>query len=74
MRTPEQCIKEEIQRLNVVIACLRYDYQTAVINGQPIAYRKLLAESIVQDMFIRECLELGNYKHLPYNVKMLYDK
>ena len=74
MRPPEQCIKEEILRLNVVIACLRYDYQEAVIYGKPMQYRHLLAQSIVQEMFIRECLELGNFKHLPYNVKLLYDK
>jgi hypothetical protein len=74
MRSPEQCIKEEIQRLSIVIASERYDYTMAIIQGKPLQYRRLLADSIESQMFTRECLELGNFKHLPYNVKLLYDK
>ena len=64
-------VKQEIQELSVRIACLEYDYENAIIHGKPLAYRRLLAENITSERYIRKCLKDGNFSKLPYAVKLL---
>lgn len=72
--TNEQLVQQEINRLAVIIASGKYDYENAVIHGKPIAYRQVLANEICDAEYQKRCLEFHDYAKLPYNIKLLYNQ
>lgn len=70
----ERSINAEIRRLQLLIAVARYDYSEAVLKHMPVAYRLQLADEICEQERQKRCLETKNFKALPYNVKLLYNK
>ena len=70
----ETAIKREIQKLSLEIASLRYDFEEARRQGLPYSFTSLIAQELCEKERIKKALELGNFKDLPYNVKLLNDK
>lgn len=70
----ETAIKQEILKLSIEIASLRYDYEQAVAQGLPYSFTVIVARELVEKERIKKALELGNFKDLPYNVKLLNDR
>ena len=70
----ETAIKQEILKLSIEIASLRYDFEEARKQGLPYSFTSLIAQQICEKERIKKALELGNFKDLPYNVKLLYNK
>lgn len=70
----ETVIKQEILKLSIEIASLRYEYEDARKQGLPYSFTSLIAQSICEKERIKKSLELGNFKDLPYNVKLLNDR
>ena len=68
----ETAIKKEILKLSVEIASLRYDFEQARIQGLPYSFSDIIARDICEKERIKKALELGNFKDLPYNVKLLF--
>ena len=68
----ETVIKQEILKLSIEIASLRYEYEDARKQGFPYSFTSLIAQSICEKERIKKALELGNFKDLPYNVKLLF--
>ncbi len=69
----KEIVNQEINRLSIQIACLRYDWEQATRRGVPSAFTAIIAQEIVELEHQRKCLRLGNYKYLPYNIKLLYN-
>ena len=67
----ETAIKQEIFKLSLEIASLRYDFEQARIQGFPYSFTSIIAQEILEKERIKKALELGNFKDLPYNVKLL---
>ena len=70
----ETVIKQEILKLSVEIASLRYDFEQAVEQGLRYSFTAIIAQEICEKERIKKALELGNFKDLPYNVKLLNNK
>ena len=70
----ETVIKQEILKLSIEIASLRYDYEQAVKQGLPYSFMVIIARELCEKERIKKALELGNFKDLPYNVKLLKNK
>ena len=70
----ETAIKQEILKLSLEIASLRYDLQQALKQGLPCSFTGVDARELCEKERIKKALELGNFKDLPYNVKLLNDK
>ena len=68
----ETVIKQEILKLSVEIASLRYDFEQAIKQGLPYSFTDVIAREICEKERIKKALELGNFKDLPYNVKLLF--
>ena len=68
----ETDIKQEILKLSVEIASLRYDFDQARKQGLPYSFTSIIAQDICEKERIKKTLELGNFKDLPYNVKLLF--
>lgn len=73
-RTREECIIQEILRLEIVIACLWDEYKTLIATGKPIVERQLVADEFCLNRSNLRCLQMRNFKNMTYNVKLLYDK
>ena len=73
-RTPEECIKEEILRLDIVTACLWSDYKNAIIDNLSPATKSILANEYCLNQHNKRCLQLRSFKNMTYNVRLLYDK
>lgn len=72
--TNEKLIQQEINRLAVIIASNKYDYEMARLQGKPLAYRMVIAESICSAEYQKRCLEFHDYAKLPYNIKLLFNQ
>lgn len=70
----ETAIKQEILKLSIEIASLRYDFEQAKKQGLPYSFSDKIARDICDKESIKKSLELGNFKDLPYNVKLLFSK
>ena len=70
----ETAIKQEISKLSIEIASLVYEFEDARKQGLPYSFTSLLAHDICEKERIKRALELGNFKDLPYNVKLLNNK
>ena len=70
----ETVIKQEILKLSIEIASLRYDFEQARKQGLPYSFTSLIAQQICENERIKKALELGSFKDLPYNIKLLYNK
>ena len=70
----ETAIKQEILKLSIEIASLRYDYEEAKKQGLSYSFTSIIARDICEKERIKKALELGNFKDLPYNVKLLNNK
>ena len=70
----ETVIKQEILKLSIEIASLRYDFEEAVKQGLPYGFTIVIARELCEKERIKKALELGNFKDLPYNVKLLNNK
>lgn len=66
-------INQEINRLSIQIACVRYDWEFAVKARKPVYLQACLAQEIQVLSHQRKCLQLGRYNELPYNIKLLYN-
>lgn len=73
-RTHEECIIQEILKLEIVTACLWDDYKTLIATGKPIAQRQLVADEYCVNRNNMRCLQMRNFANMTYNVKLLYDK
>lgn len=73
-RTNEECIIQEILRLEIVTACLWDDYKTLIAKRKPIVERQLVADEYCLNRSNLRCLQMRNLKNMTYNVKLLYDK
>ena len=65
-------IQEEILRLSVQIASLRFDLRESLIAGTRLAVLQPLMAEICICQEQRFLLQLGRFNELPYNVKLLY--
>ena len=70
----ETVIKQEILKLSIEIASLRYDFEQAIKQGLPYSFTDVIARELCEKERIKKALELGNFKDLPYNVKLLNNK
>ena len=70
----ETAVKQEILKLSVEIASMRYDFEQAIKQGFPYSFTCVVAQEICEKERIKKALELGNFKALPYNVKLLNNK
>ena len=70
----ETAIKQEILKLSLEIASLRYDLEQALKQGLPYSFTGIVARELCEKERIKKALELGNFKDLPYNVKILKNK
>ena len=70
----ETVIKQEVLKLSIEIASLRYDFEQAIKQGLPYSFTDVIAREICEKERIKKALELGNFKDLPYNVKLLNDR
>ena len=68
----ETAIKQEILKLSIEVASLRYDFEQAIKQGLPYSFTSLIARELCEKERIKKALELGNFKDLPYNVKLLF--
>ena len=73
-RTPDECIIQEILRLEIVTACLWDDYKTLIATGKPIVERQLVADEFCLNRSNLRCLQMRNFKNMTYDVKLLFDK
>lgn len=73
-RTHEECIIQEILRLEIVTACLWDDYKTLIAINESVAVRQLVAEEFCLNRSNLRCLQMRNFKNMTYNVELLYDK
>ena len=67
----ETVIQQEILKLSIQIASLRYEFEDAMKQGLPYSFTSLIAHEICECERVKKALELGNFKDLPYNVKLL---
>ena len=70
----EAVIRQEILKLSIQIASLRYEFEEARKQGLPYSFTSLIANEICECERVKKALELGNFKDLPYNVKLLNDR
>ena len=70
----ETVIKQEILKLSVQIASLRYDFEQARKQGLSYSFTSIIVQELCEKERIKKALELGNFKDLPYNVKLLNKK
>ena len=70
----ETVIKQEVLKLSIEIASLRYDFEQARKQGLSYTFTSILAQQICEKERIKKALELGRFKDLPYNVKLLNNK
>ena len=70
----ETAIKQEILKLSIEIASLRYDYEEAKKQGLSYSFTSDISQELCEKERIKKALELGNFKDLPYNVKLLNNK
>ena len=70
----EAVIQHEILKLSIQIASLRYEFEDARKQGLPYSFTSLIAQEICECERIKKTLELGNFKDLPYNVKLLNNR
>ena len=70
----ETVIKQEILKLSIEIASLRYDFEQARIQGLSYSFSFIIAQELCEKERIKKALELGNFKDLPYNVKLLNNR
>ena len=70
----ETAIKQEVMKLSVQIASLRYDFEEARRQGLSYSFTFLIAQELCEKERIKKALELGNFKDLPYNVKLLNNR
>lgn len=70
----ETVIKQEILKLSIQVASLRYDFEQARIQGLSYSFTSIIAQEICEKERIKRALELCNFKDLPYNVKLLNNK
>ena len=70
----ETVIKQEILKLSIQIASLRYDFEQARKKGLSYNFTSLIAQEICESVRIKKALELGNFKDLPYSVKLLNNR
>ncbi len=70
----ESAIKQEILKLSIEIASLRYDFEQARIQGLSYSFTSIIAQELCEKERVKKALELGNFKDLPYNVKLLNNK
>lgn len=70
----ETAIKQEILKLSLEIASLRYDYDEAKKQGLSYTFTSIITQEICEKERIKKALELGNFRDLPYNVKLLNKK
>ena len=68
----ETAIQQEILRLSIEIASLRYDFDQARKQGLPYSFSDMIAREICEKERIKKSLEMGNFKDLPYNVTLLF--
>ena len=66
----ETAIKQEVKKLSVQIASLRYDFEEARRQGLSYSFTSLIAQELCEKERIKKALELGNFKDLPYDVKL----
>ena len=74
MKTNEECIRQEILRLEIVTACLWSDYKNAIVTNLSPVTTSILANEYCLNQHNKRCLQLRNFKKMTYNVKLLYDK
>ena len=70
----ETAIKQEILKLSIEIASLRYDYEEAKKQGLSYSFTSDISQELCEKERFKKALELGNFKDLPYNVKLLNNK
>ena len=70
----ETVIKQEILKLSIEIASLRYDYEEAKKQGLSYSFTSNISQELCEKERIKKALELGNFKDLPYNIKLLKNK
>ena len=68
----ETVVKQEILKLSIQIASLRYDFEQARKQGLSNSFTSLIAQELCEKERIKRALELGNFRDLPYNVKLLF--
>ena len=68
----EAVIKQEILKLSIEIASLRYEFDKAIKEGLAYSFTAIIARELCELERIKKALELGNFKDLPYNVKLLF--
>lgn len=65
-------IKQEINRLSLRVAILRYDLREALVKGIPLGFMAATMQEICILQEQKLLLQQGNFKLLPYNIKLLY--
>lgn len=65
-------INQEINRLSLRVALLRYDLREALIKDIPLGFMRATMQEICILQEQKLLLQQGNYKLLPYHIKQLY--
>ena len=65
-------INQEINRLSLRIALLRYDLREALIKDIPLGFMRDTMQELCILQEQKLLLEHGNFKLLPYHIKQLY--
>lgn len=65
-------IKQEINRLSLRVAILRYELQEALIKEIPLDFMAATMQEICILQEQKLLLEMGRFDLLPYNVRVLY--
>lgn len=73
-RTNEECIIQEILRLQVIVASIWDDYGKALQEKAPQPYILQIANEYCLNRHNLRCLQFRNFKNMTYNVKLLFDK
>lgn len=72
MDIEQQAINQEINRLSLQMAVLRYVMHENIIKEIPFGLWKELGHQYAVLGVQRYALETGRFKELPYNVRQLY--
>ena len=65
-------VKQEVNRLSIRVAILRYELREALKINTPLGMLKNVMEEICILQEQKLLLEMGRFDLLPYNVRVLY--
>jgi hypothetical protein len=65
-------IQQEIRRLRLRIALIRYDFREGLLHDCPLGIMAPMMQEIAVMQEQKLLLEMGRFKELPYHVRLLY--